>query len=52
MPAVKSPTFDTFLQIRHRKSEISQERGGLIGTINNTLTGSRFFETDEVRFGW
>ncbi|KAG1881142.1 Vps5 C terminal like-domain-containing protein [Suillus subluteus] len=39
---------DTFsLDIKHRKAELSHERGGLMASIGQTLTGSRFHETDE-----
>ncbi|EPQ56316.1 Vps5-domain-containing protein [Gloeophyllum trabeum ATCC 11539] len=39
---------DTFaLDIKHRKAEIAHERGGLIASIGQTLTGPRFYETDE-----
>ncbi|KIK98175.1 hypothetical protein PAXRUDRAFT_134722 [Paxillus rubicundulus Ve08.2h10] len=39
---------DTFaLDIKHRKAEISHERGGLMASIGQTLTGPRFHETDE-----
>ncbi|OAX41529.1 Vps5-domain-containing protein [Rhizopogon vinicolor AM-OR11-026] len=39
---------DTFsLDIKHRKAEISHERGGLMASIGQTLAGPRFHETDE-----
>ncbi|KAJ7155346.1 Vps5 C terminal like-domain-containing protein [Mycena crocata] len=39
---------DTFaLDIKHRKAEIAQERGGLMATIGQSLAGPRFYETDE-----
>ncbi|KAL1740865.1 Vps5 C terminal like-domain-containing protein, partial [Schizophyllum fasciatum] len=39
---------DTFqLDIKHRKSEIAHERGGMLGSIGQALTGPRFHETDE-----
>ncbi|KAF8906285.1 Vps5 C terminal like-domain-containing protein [Gymnopilus junonius] len=39
---------DTFsLDIKHRKAEIAQERGGLIASIGQSITGPRFYETDE-----
>ncbi|KAJ7782017.1 Vps5 C terminal like-domain-containing protein [Mycena maculata] len=39
---------DTFaLDIKHRKAELAQERGGLMATIGQTITGPRFYETDE-----
>lgn len=39
---------DSFaLDIKHRKSESAHERGGLMASIGQTLTGSRFHETDE-----
>lgn len=39
---------DTFsLDIKHRKAELSHERGGLMASIGQTLAGSRFHETDE-----
>lgn len=40
---------DTFsLDIKHRKAELANERGGLMASIGQTLTGPRFNETDEV----
>lgn len=36
------------LQIKHRKAEIAHERGGLMASIGQTITGPRFYETDEV----
>ncbi|KAI0774784.1 Vps5 C terminal like-domain-containing protein [Trametes elegans] len=39
---------DTFsLDIKHRKAEIAQEKGGLITAIGQTIAGPRFYETDE-----
>ncbi|OSD02924.1 Vps5-domain-containing protein [Trametes coccinea BRFM310] len=39
---------DTFsLDIKHRKAEIAQEKGGLITAIGQTIAGPRFHETDE-----
>ncbi|KAL1666430.1 Vps5 C terminal like-domain-containing protein [Schizophyllum commune] len=39
---------DTFsLDIKHRKSEIAHERGGMLGSLGQVLTGPRFHETDE-----
>ncbi|KAJ7504328.1 Vps5 C terminal like-domain-containing protein [Mycena galericulata] len=39
---------DTFaLDIKHRKAEIAQERGGLMATIGHSIAGPRFYETDE-----
>ncbi|KAI0794061.1 Vps5 C terminal like-domain-containing protein [Fomes fomentarius] len=39
---------DTFsLDIKHRKAEIAQEKGGLMATIGQTIAGPRFYETDE-----
>ncbi|EGN96805.1 hypothetical protein SERLA73DRAFT_111514 [Serpula lacrymans var. lacrymans S7.3] len=39
---------DTFaLDIKHRKAELSQERGGIMASIGQTLAGPRFYETDE-----
>ena len=35
-------------QIKHRKSEIAHERGGMLGSLGQVLTGPRFHETDEV----
>jgi sorting nexin-1/2 len=35
------------LQIKHRKAEIAHEKGGLMATIGQTITGPRFYETDE-----
>lgn len=36
------------LQIKHRKAEMAHEKGGLMASIGQTLTGPRFHETDEV----
>ncbi|OBZ73550.1 Sorting nexin-1 [Grifola frondosa] len=39
---------DTFaLDIKHRKAEIAQEKGGLMASIGQSITGPRFYETDE-----
>ncbi|KAF9563121.1 Vps5-domain-containing protein [Agrocybe pediades] len=39
---------DTFaLDIKHRKAEIAHERGGLIASIGQSITGPRFHETDD-----
>ncbi|THH07322.1 hypothetical protein EW145_g3462 [Phellinidium pouzarii] len=39
---------DTFaLDIRHRKTELTQERGGLMSSIGQTITGPKFYEVDE-----
>ncbi|KAI0666816.1 Vps5 C terminal like-domain-containing protein [Trametes maxima] len=39
---------DTFsLDIKHRKAEMAQEKGGLITAIGQTIAGPRFYETDE-----
>ncbi|KAI0731336.1 Vps5 C terminal like-domain-containing protein [Earliella scabrosa] len=39
---------DTFaLDIKHRKAEIAQEKGGLMAAIGQTIAGPRFYETDE-----
>ncbi|KIP03006.1 hypothetical protein PHLGIDRAFT_111375 [Phlebiopsis gigantea 11061_1 CR5-6] len=39
---------DTFsLDIKHRKAEIAHEKGGLMATLGQTITGPRFYETDE-----
>ncbi|KAF8159458.1 Vps5 C terminal like-domain-containing protein, partial [Crassisporium funariophilum] len=39
---------DSFaLDIKHRKAEIAHERGGLMASIGQTITGPRFYETDE-----
>ncbi|EDR13983.1 uncharacterized protein LACBIDRAFT_151832, partial [Laccaria bicolor S238N-H82] len=39
---------DSFaLDIKHRKAEIAHERGGLIASIGQTISGPRFYETDE-----
>jgi sorting nexin-1/2 len=35
-------------QIKQRKAEIANERGGLMASIGQTITGPRFHETDEV----
>ena len=40
---------DVLVQIKHRKAEIAQERGGLIASIGQTIVGPRFVETDEVQ---
>ncbi|KAH9479365.1 Vacuolar protein sorting-associated protein vps5 [Psilocybe cubensis] len=39
---------DSFaLDIKHRKAEIASEKGGLIASIGQSITGPRFYETDE-----
>ncbi|KAF8634597.1 hypothetical protein AX17_004186 [Amanita inopinata Kibby_2008] len=39
---------DTFtLDIKHRKAELAHERGGLMASIGQTITGPRFHETDD-----
>lgn len=39
---------DTFaLDIKHRKAELAQEKGGLMATIGQSLAGPRFYESDE-----
>ncbi|KAI0816961.1 Vps5-domain-containing protein [Trametes gibbosa] len=39
---------DTFsLDIKHRKAEMAQEKGGLMTAIGQTIAGPRFHETDE-----
>ncbi|PIL25126.1 hypothetical protein GSI_13015 [Ganoderma sinense ZZ0214-1] len=39
---------DTFaLDIKHRKAEIAQEKGGLMAAIGQTIAGPRFYEIDE-----
>ncbi|KAI5999338.1 Vps5 C terminal like-domain-containing protein [Pisolithus orientalis] len=39
---------DTFaLDVKHKKAESTHERGGLMASIGQTLTGPRFHETDE-----
>lgn len=35
-------------QIKHRKAEMAHEKGGLMASIGQTLTGPRFHEMDEV----
>ncbi|EJD07710.1 uncharacterized protein FOMMEDRAFT_101108 [Fomitiporia mediterranea MF3/22] len=35
------------LEIKHRKTEIAQERGGIMSSIGQTISGSRFVETDD-----
>ncbi|KAG8220989.1 Vps5 C terminal like-domain-containing protein [Butyriboletus roseoflavus] len=35
------------LDIKHRKAEMAHEKGGLMASIGQTLTGPRFHETDE-----
>ncbi|KAH7907478.1 Vps5 C terminal like-domain-containing protein, partial [Hygrophoropsis aurantiaca] len=51
---VKDADFESFLysdsfalDIKHRKAESAHERGGLMASIGQTLTGPRFYETDE-----
>ncbi|KZT09984.1 Vps5-domain-containing protein [Laetiporus sulphureus 93-53] len=40
---------DTFaLDIKQRKAELAQEKGGLMASIGQSLAGPRFHETDEV----
>ncbi|TBU27285.1 Vps5-domain-containing protein [Dichomitus squalens] len=39
---------DTFaLDIKHRKAELAQEKGGLMAALGQTIAGPRFYETDE-----
>ncbi|KAL5536777.1 VPS5 [Sanghuangporus sanghuang] len=39
---------DTFaLDIKHRKTEMAQDRGGILSSIGQTLTGSKFLEVDD-----
>ncbi|TFK79220.1 Vps5-domain-containing protein, partial [Polyporus arcularius HHB13444] len=39
---------DTFsLDIKHRKAEMAQEKGGLMAALGQTIAGPRFYETDE-----
>ncbi|KAH9000351.1 Vps5-domain-containing protein [Lactarius akahatsu] len=39
---------DTFsLDIKHRKAELANERGGLMASIGQSITGPRFVEMDE-----
>jgi len=39
---------DTFsLDIKHRKAELANERGGLMASIGQSITGPRFVEVDE-----
>ncbi|KAI0923926.1 hypothetical protein AcW1_006742 [Taiwanofungus camphoratus] len=39
---------DTFaLDIKHRKAEIAHEKGGLLESLGQSITGPRFYETDE-----
>ncbi|KAG6821426.1 hypothetical protein H0H93_010150 [Arthromyces matolae] len=39
---------DTFsLDIKHRKAEIAHERGGVLASLGQSITGPRFYETDE-----
>ncbi|KAI5120370.1 hypothetical protein M0805_006892 [Coniferiporia weirii] len=39
---------DTFaLDIRHRKIEITQERGGIMSSIGQTIAGPKFYEVDD-----
>jgi sorting nexin-1/2 len=40
----------SILKIKQRKAEIAHERGGLMASIGQTITGPRFYETDEVIF--
>ncbi|KAL5492536.1 VPS5 [Sanghuangporus weigelae] len=51
---IKDPDFrlflesDTFaLDIKHRKTEMAQDRGGILSSIGQTLTGSKFLEVDD-----
>lgn len=39
-----------FFQIKQRKAELANERGGLMASIGQTIAGPRFYETDEVGF--
>lgn len=39
---------DRRLQIKHRKAEMAQEKGGLMASIGQSIAGPRFYETDEV----
>ncbi|PCH44318.1 Vps5-domain-containing protein [Wolfiporia cocos MD-104 SS10] len=39
---------DTFaLDIKHRKAELAQEKGGLMASLGQSIVGPRFYETDE-----
>ncbi|GJE91193.1 Vps5-domain-containing protein [Phanerochaete sordida] len=39
---------DTFsLDIKHRKAEIAHEKGGVLASLGQSITGPRFHETDE-----
>lgn len=37
----------TIKQIKHRKAEIAHEKGGLMASLGHSITGPRFYETDE-----
>ncbi|KAI0073528.1 Vps5-domain-containing protein [Panus rudis PR-1116 ss-1] len=50
----KDPDFTFFLEsdsfaldVKHRKAEIAQEKGGVLASIGQSLAGPRFYETDE-----
>ena len=45
---INGPVLISMVQIKHRKAELAQERGGLISTLGQTITGPRFYEVDEV----
>ncbi|KAG6854027.1 hypothetical protein C0991_011232 [Blastosporella zonata] len=36
-----------YMQIKHRKAEIAHERGGVLASIGQSITGPRFHETDD-----
>ncbi|KAI9454444.1 Vps5-domain-containing protein [Russula earlei] len=45
---LESDTFSLdFWLIKHRKAELASERGGLMASIGQSITGPRFVETDE-----
>ena len=35
------------MKIKHRKAEIAHEKGGLMASLGQSITGPRFYETDE-----
>ena len=35
------------MQIKHRKAEIAHEKGGVLASLGQSITGPRFYETDE-----
>ncbi|CAL1715071.1 unnamed protein product [Somion occarium] len=42
---------DSFaLDIKHRKAELAQEKGGVLASIGHSIAGPRFYETDEKTY--